>query len=333
MSDLFSIFTNLSVPTPHDAIESFSAASLPGAAHRIAKDIHGWPALLLSSSTAVDESPRIRLEHLDIQHSVPCRITNSSGVTEDGAFTVVRCTESDDELTRYFLRAFDPILRSLGPDPTAPAISRAVNSLVELFRALTQPASKSVSGLWAELLVIRQASDPVALLQVWHISPEDKFDFNAGAQRVEVKSTSQRIRVHNFSLEQLLPPTGCRLIIASLFVERAGGGTSVESLLDEIRELVEARPDLQERLDRVVASTLGSALRQSLTERFDRELACDSMHWFDGGAVPVIPTPLPWGISDVHFRADLSQCPPVSRQTLGAEGGVFAALVGNVPVS
>jgi hypothetical protein len=333
MSDLFSIFTDLPVPTSHDAVESFSAASLPGAAHRIAKDTHGWPALLLSSLSAVGEHPRIRLEHLDIQHGVLCRITNSRGVTEDGTFTIVRCTESDAELTRYFLRAFDPILRSLGSNPTAPAISRAVNSLAELFRALTQPPSKSVSGLWAELLVIRQASDPVALLHAWHISLEDKFDFNAGAQRVEVKSTSQRVRIHNFSLEQLMPPTGSRVIVASLFVEKAGGGTSVESLKDEIRELAEARPELQERLDRVVASTLGSTLRQSLTERFDRELACESMLWFDGGAIPIIPTPLPWGISDVHFRADLSQCPPISRQTLGAEGGVFAALVGNVPYS
>jgi hypothetical protein len=333
MSDLFSIFTDLPVPAPHDAIESFSAASLPGAAHRIAKDIHSWPALLLSSPIEVVENRRIRLEHLDIQHGVPCRITNSSGVTDEGAFTIVRCTESDDELTHYFLRAFDPILRSLGSNPTAPAISRAVNSLAELFRALTQAPSKPVSGLWAELLVIRQASDPVALLQAWHMSPEDKFDFNAGAQRVEVKSTSQRIRVHNFSLEQLVPPTGCRVIVVSLFVEKAGGGMSVENLLDEIRELVRTRPDLQERLDRVVASTLGSALRQGLTERFDLDLARESMLWFDGGAVPIIPTPLPWGISDVHFRADLSQCSPISRQTVGAEGGVFAALVGNVPVS
>src|SRR5260370_31012247 len=102
MSDLFSIFTDLPVPTPHDAIESFSAASLPGAAHRIAKDIHGWPALLLSS-TAVGENPRIRLEHLDIQHGVPCRITNRSGGTEDGAFTIVLSTEADDALTHYFL--------------------------------------------------------------------------------------------------------------------------------------------------------------------------------------------------------------------------------------
>lgn len=183
----------------------------------------------------------------------------------------------------------------------------------------------------AELLVIRQASDPVALLHAWHISLEDKFDFNAGAQRVEVKRTSQRVRIHNFSLEQLMPPTGCRVIVVSLFVEKAARGTSVESLKDEIRELAEARPDLQERLDPVVASTLGSTLRQSLTERFDRELPCESMLWFDGGAIPIIPTPLPWGISDVHFRADLSQSPPISRQTLGVEGGIFAALVGNVP--
>jgi hypothetical protein len=267
------------------------------------------------------------LEHLDVQHAVRCRITSTLGATEEGTFTVIRCTDADEELTRYFLRAIDPMLRALGPAPLATAISRAIASLVELFRALVLPPIKSVSGLWAELLLIRNATAPASLLVAWHATPQDKYDFSSGTQRVEVKSASQRDRIHHFSLEQLTPPAGCRLIVASLFVERAGAGTSLGDLIDEVREFFAASPDLQGRLDRVVAATLGSALRQSLGECFDRELARESLRLFYGDTVPTIPGPLPWGISDVHFRADLSQSEAVSEEALTREGGLFAAVV------
>ncbi len=326
MSLLFSAFSALPAPTPHDGAESFSAAPVVNAAHRVAKDVHGWPALLIVSSTPPEGAPRIRLEHLDIQHGVRCRITNDQGRTEEDVFTVVRCTQPDEELTRYFLHAFDPILRSLGPAPAASAVSRAVNSLAEIFRALTQPSTKSVSGLWAELAVIRQARNPAETLAAWHVTPEDVLDFNSGTQRVEVKSASGRQRSHHFSLEQLTPPSGCRMVVVSVFVEKSGGGKSLGELIGEIRELVDARPDLQERLDRVVATTLGVALPQALEERFDFELVSESMQYFEGGEIPRVPSPLPMGISDVHFKADLAHCHAQSVQELISLGGLFAAV-------
>jgi hypothetical protein len=87
-----------------------------------------------------------------------------------------------------------------------------------------------------------------------------------------------------------------------------------------------AAPELRERLDRVVAATLGSALRPSLGERFDRELARDSTSLYAGESVPAVPLPLPWGVFDVHFRAYLSQSAVVPSQTLAGEGGILAAI-------
>ena len=326
MSDIYSTFIDLPTPLAARGGECFSAAPVSGAVHRIAKDPKGSPALLISTAPGHNRNARIRLEHLDVQHSVRCRITTESRDTEEGIFTVVRCHDADEELARYFLRAIDPVLRILGPTPSASAVSRVISGLVELFRALVQPPVKSVSGLWAELLLIRTSGEPPALLAAWHISPDDKYDFNAGSQRIEVKSSSQRERAHYFSLEQLTPPTGCGLVIASLFVERAGAGTSLGELIDEIRVLVSARPELETRLDRVVASTLGSALRSSLSERFDRELAVESLQFYDQEVVPTIQIPLPWGVSEVHFKADLGQATPFTRQSLKTSGGLFGAI-------
>lgn len=306
--------------------QCFSAASISGTVHRIAKDQQGLPALLLSTVPGGDRSARIRLEHLEVQHGVRCRITAASGEAEEAAFTVVRCRDAEGELMRYFLRVVAPILQVLGPAPSAAAVSRAVASFIELFRALEQPPVKSVRGLWSELLLMRMSRDPVLLLSAWHASPDDRYDFSAARERIEVKSSSQRERSHHFALEQLTPPVGCSVVIASVFIERAGGGTSLSELIEELRSVVCESPELQERLDRVVAATLGRALRTSLAERFDVEVATSSMAFYSGEMVPTIPAPLPWGISDVHFKADLSEAIPVPREVLAGSHGLFGAL-------
>lgn len=273
MQDLFSLFKELSKPE-QEVLQSFTVVHLEGTSHRVGKDAAGWPVLLLDTrnTSSTHNSPQIHLEHLEVQHSMRCRVTTNKK-TEEGTFTVIRCTDADTELAEYFFRSVDPILRNLGATPSTPEVIRAINHLVELFRALAQPPIKSISGLWAELFVIRNAKNPTALLGAWHTTPEEKFDFNSNIQRLEIKSTSQRDRMHHFSLEQVSPPSGCRVMVVSLFVERSGGGKSLSDLVQEIKLSLLDSPELEEKLDRVVAQTLGNSLRQSMNNRFDFELA------------------------------------------------------------
>lgn len=319
--DLFFTFKKLPTPTKGN-LQSFSAVQIDDTAHRIGKDISGWPVLLINT-TSGQNSPQIHLEHLEVQHLVRCRITIDKK-NEEGIFTVVRCMDADNELIRYFFNFIDPILKTLGPNPTLDSISRAINHLVELFRVLTQPPTKSVAGLWAELFVIRDAKDPISLLNAWHANPEEKYDFNDNAQRVEVKSTSKRDRIHHFSLEQLTPPAGSKVIIASLYVEGSGGGLSINDLVQEIKNLISEKPELIEKLDNVVFRTLGNALSQSMNCRFDRQLAQESLRIFEANSIPKISEPIPSEISDVHFRVDLSRCRPLSKQELTDAGGIFS---------
>ena len=324
MQNLFSIFKNLPRPEQGD-LQSFTASHLDGTSHRIGKDISGWPVLLLST-TPDRGGPQIHLEHLEIQHSARCRIT-SKGKIEKGIFTVIRCTDANDELANYFFQSIDPVLRALGPSPTWTEISSAITHLVELFRVLAQPPIKSVSGLWAELFVIRKSKNPITLLNAWHSIPEEKYDFSSNAQRIEIKSASQRVRVHHFSLEQLTPPAGCQAIIVSLFTDKNGGGASLADLIQEIKNILSANPELEEKLDRVVAQTLGNSLRQSMASRFDQQLAQDSLRIFNAESIPKVSGPLPIEVSEVHFKSDLSRCESLSKQNLLDMGGIFATLV------
>lgn len=324
MEDLLSIFKGLPQPEQGD-LQSFTASHLDGTSHRVGKDMSGWPVLLLST-TSGQSGPQIHLEHLEIQHSARCRIT-SKGKIEEGIFTVIRCTDANEELANYFFRSIDPVLRALGPSPTWTEISSAITHLVELFRALVQPPTKSVSGLWAELFVIRKARNPIALLNAWHSIPEEKYDFASNTQRIEIKGASQRVRVHHFSLEQLTLPVGCQVVIASLFTDKSGGGMSLADLIQEIKNILSANPELEEKLDRVVAQTLGNSLRQSMTSRFDQQLAQDSLRIFNAESIPKVSETLPVEVSEVHFKVDLSRCEPLSKQELLNAEGIFKSLI------
>jgi hypothetical protein len=324
LMDLFSIFKTLPTPTKED-LQSFSVVQIGTTLHKVGKDVLGCPVLLIST-TSGQNGPKIHLEHLEVQHLVRCHVINDKK-TEEGTFTVIRCTNTDEELTRYFFNYIGPVLRILGPTPSSGEISRAIVHLVELFRALTQPSIKSTSGLWAELFVINNAKDPVALLNSWHSNPGEKYDFNSNAQRLEVKSTSGRNRIHHFSLEQLVPPLGCEAIVASLFVESSGGGVSLGDLIQRIKVFLIKNPELEEKLDYIVANTLGNLLRQSMNYRVDYQLAQESLIIFNAQSIPKISEPLPAGISDVHFKVDLTRCRPSSKQELLDAGGIFKSLV------
>jgi len=214
---------------------------------------------------------------------------------------------------------------ALGPTPTSAAVRRAISGLVELFQSLAAPAQKSIQGIWAELFVIRKSTDPRLVATAWHRGAEEHFDFASGPQRIEVKSSSNRRREHHFSLAQLTPLAPSRVVIASVFVERAGGGVSLRRLFDDTRQLLSGDLNLTIQFDASFYSALGSGWSDAMDESFDWELAQESLAFFDAGLVPKIEGVVPPPVSDVRFRSDLSGLVPLERSALLSLGGLLAA--------
>jgi Putative PD-(D/E)XK family member, (DUF4420) len=311
-TDLYELFASLVLPLERPAGRSLSAVAIPGAGrHRLAKDSGGSPCLLLRQPISATPTPPIRLQNLLVSYGIP----------------IIKCSSADPSLFPHFLRILSPIITTLGPTPTAAAVRRAISGLVDLFQALTAPAKKSIQGLWAELLVIREASDPAALVAAWHGLPTERIDFLRGQQRIEVKSSSSRVRVHHFSLEQLTPPASTRLIIASIFVEPVGGGLSLRRLYDDIRAILAADPVLLTQFDSIFYATLGASWSDAMEECFDLELATESLKFFDSADIPKLDGPIPANVSDIRFTSDISGALPVSVDALMTGGGLFAAAV------
>lgn len=325
---LLSVFSRLPIPQATRESEAFSAQAIKQSSpHRIGKDGEGRPAILISTSDGEksDVHYPVVLEHISVRYNVLCHVTDSSKTSEQGRFVVIRCESHDSELMDYFLRTMEVHIHSIGPTPFSNQVADMVEKLIELFRALGQPSKRSVQGLWAELLIIAESSDPNLLLRSWHAAPKDRYDFSSGRQCVEIKSASGQVRVHHFSLEQLNPSPGTTALVVSLFVERSADGLTVLELVGRIRARIQDM-DLLAHLNRNVTLTLASDWRQAASLRFDHRLAKKSLRIFDVGSVPSISWPLPPDVTEVKFKANLSRTPSRDISSLTAEGGIFGAI-------
>ena len=295
--------------------------------YRVGRDSQGNPAILIETTDTAGAAALSDFEgqHLRVGHGVSCSISEAGVEVGREQFSVVTCVDSDDLLKDRFFDATETLLRSLGETPAIEELRRMVAGLIELFRLASQPPRGTIQGLWAELWVIAQAREPEVLLDAWHAEPSDAYDFNSGPERLEIKSTSQRARKHNFSHRQLQPPTGTRVAIASVFVESSGGGPTIPTLIEHIRRRV-ANPRALRRLDYVVASTLGADWRVGVEAAFDFELASESLHFYAVEAVPSLPSDTPAGVSDIRYISDLSGAQALSVEEMLGDGELFAAV-------
>jgi hypothetical protein len=285
----------------------YSVGPIPGhSAYFIGKDNEGNACLLISvSEQDTRQHAPIRLESLEVLFEVPSLI-RSKGKVVEGTFTVLRCRSNDPEIIRYFLSIAETLLRILGATPRRAAIASAVNQIAHIFQRLQSPPAKPVNGLFGELFLIRTSQNPFRTLSAWRPQDISRFDFNTGDIRIDVKTASGRRRTHAFSHDQCNPPSGTLALAASLFVERAAGGTSLRELIREIESLVATNTDIVMKLHKTVAETLGSALQEALSIRFDLQLAASSLEFYDLRTIPAIRGEPPACVSDIHFQSDLS---------------------------
>ena len=171
--------------------------------------------------------------------------------------------------------------------------------------------TNTVHGLWSELFLIESSSNPKTLLNYWHNLPEEKFDFNSGAEKIEVKSNSNFERIHIFSSEQLNPPTGTQVLIASVFIRQHSNGKNIQQLVESITSRIQHNIELTLKLNNIILKTLGSSLEQSIKIKFDYNIAKDSLQFYRQQDISKIENAyIPNDVSEVKYKSDLSSISP-----------------------
>lgn len=265
------------------------------------------PSVLVRSGSSVGrQPPSIKLENLDVQFHVPCKIDSPNFAVVDATCSVMRLNSTDTAVRDVFFSVCDSIALMLGNSPNDTELFKAMRRLAEIFRKMLLPPTRKLSGLFGELCLIYRARLPHDVIRDWREDDADRYDFSSNELKVEVKSTSTRQRVHEFSYEQCSPPAGSVGLVASLFVERAGRGTSIRGLQELIEARIAGRAGSILKLREVIATTLGHDLRGAETALFDLALAANSIRYFDLNEIPAIRSELPSGISRLRFASDLS---------------------------
>lgn len=192
----------------------------------------------------------------------------------------------------------------------------------------TEPQTKTIQGLWSELFLIAESVDPVVVLRSWHSLPEEKYDFNSGEERVEVKSCSGSRRVHTFSLDQLNGPIGTQTVIASVFVKHVSGGKNISMLVESIMNRIPNQSGLIEKLKHQVALALGKSINEGILYHFDFYLAKQSLRFYKIEDIPRIKIDdIPLEVHDVHFKTDLTNVEPVRMITFSKEMFLFPSIM------
>lgn len=326
--NLIALYDSLDIPEVVND-KTFNAIPIPEYPNfRIAVDFEGFPILLLSVANAVKNIAlkNFRLKYLQFEQNIECKISEN-GRSSFQTFTVITFTSAERNLREYFLRISETLVKTLSNKPTQQQVIDSLNKFVEVFRALTDTPTNTVHGLWSELFLIENSANPKTLLNYWHNILEEKYDFNSGEEKIEVKSNSNFERLHTFSSEQLNPPTGTQVLIASIFIRQNNAGQSIQQLVESIASKVQHDIDLEDKLNNIVCKTLGNSLEQSISIKFDYNLAKESLQFYNHQDIKKIEEiNIPYEVSDVKYRSDLSQIEDIKLSNLTIKKNLLKSL-------
>lgn len=261
----------------------------------------------------------IKLEFITVLFNKECQLLQNGEEGErviSNIYTIVELNSDSSDFQQYFIEVIALVLQTYPKDITFPDLKNEIKKITELFSRFNKPPQKQIQGLWAELLIIEQAKDPDYLIQSWHSMPNDKFDFNDGLDKIEVKSTSQSRRIHDFSLNQLSPNKNSNLLIASVIVVSTGIGENIFDLVNSICERIKD-PKLQFRLKEIIGQTIGQDFEKISSLYFDYQQAIDTLSFYDSRDIPtILSSNIPNEIENVRFACDLSNLKSISEKSL-----------------
>lgn len=326
--NLVELYNTLEIPDESNQ-NVFNAIPIPDFPNfRIAIDIEGNPVLLLSVANRLRNISvkNFRLKYLQLLQNIECKISED-GKQSFQTFTVVTFTCAERHLREYFLRVSESFVKALNIKPTQEQVIETINKFVEVFRSLNDTPSNTINGLWSELFLIDCSANPKVLLNYWHNIPEEKFDFNAGVEKIEVKSNSNFERIHTFSSEQLNPPSYTQVLIASVFIRQHSNGKNIQQLVDSITNKIQQDIELTDKLNNIIFKTLANSLEQSIKIKFDYNIAKDSLRFYrqqDIGKIEVVH--IPNEVSEVRYKSDMTEVRPIDILSLKKSGVLFKSI-------
>jgi hypothetical protein len=313
MSELKDLFDNLKVKDSEKS-DLFLVEDIPGFAnHKIGISLDGLPIFFISTQKSDSNALDVNLESIKVEFQKICELINEQGEVKSGIYSIVYLKSNSEDIIKYFINTVFYVIKQLNVNPSFIELKNELNNLVNLFRCLSNPPKKEIQGLWTELLFIEIAKDPEYMIRCWHQNKSDRYDFNDGIDKIEIKSTRKNIRRHSFSAPQLLEISNSFILIGSTFTVETGTGICANDLLDKIAEKVHS-PKLLMKLNIIVAEIMGSNLERINDTYFDYNLAVNEFKLYDINSIPSLNLlEIPSEITNIKFDCDLTNVEVISK--------------------
>lgn len=313
IKDIYEVFNSLKEKHPGDS-DIFLVENIKGGIHKIGVSNEGLPSFFIFTEESQEKVLDVNLKLIKVAFKKKCQLQTTNGDIIEGTYTIVSLNSASEDFVKYFLSTVGYLIDQLSDDSSFGQIKKELNKLINLFKSLSSPSQKTIQGLWAELLIIDQSSDINYAIRSWHQDKNDRFDFNDGADKIEIKSTTKTEREHRFSLAQLTDIQNINVLIGSVITAETGTGKCVNDLLLSISSRV-SDPVLLSKISTTVAETMGKNFESIFDVFFDYQLALNSIMFFKAEDVPKIQSnSVPIEVSNVKFDCKLDENNAINKE-------------------
>jgi Putative PD-(D/E)XK family member, (DUF4420) len=310
---------------------TFTVAPVPG--HEdvyLGADAAQRPCLFVKAVGRLTE-PSIRTAHVSLHVGQEYTVAQIGSPAVSERFHALRCETADEGDIETFLVLVEAYLNLHAQGE----IDRA--SLTGFFGSVSRLFSVERSsdldgerqGLWGELFMMKSVRGFAFWAPFWHSETTRKFDFSAIGRRVEVKTVVGPMRIHHFAHRQIYALEGEEIMIASILLRKEDAGLGLRELISEARAALSGT-DYYMKLELAIRRA-GMETMEEAGPAFDSSEALKSIAWFSAADAPHFTMAEPPGVSQTHYRVDLSTAPSLSEAELREWLDAWVALPAPLP--
>ena len=297
---------------------AYTVASIPGRDNIfLGSDTVGHPCIFITACERLSDPP-LRTSQISLHLSQDYSIALDGGQIKRQSLHAMLCESLDRTDVESFLTLIEAFLaRYAHEEVNGEKLAEFFRSMVKLFSvAPARDLQSERQGLWGELFIMRQMRGFQFWAPFWHSEATRLFDFSNSQKRVEVKTVLGQQRIHHFSHRQLFAVGEEEIVIASILLREEDAGLSLRILVDECRAALIGTPEFL-KLEKAVRRA-GMESSDAIGPIFDAARAESSISCFKSTDAPHFRVAEPPGVSETHYKVDLSTAPNISQEDLEA---------------
>lgn len=276
---------------------------------RLAIDDNQNPTILISEKHFTQTNwakKNYRFEKLELKFNVSCNVVDhETGISKDDVFTIIKQLNGNSRMHEYFLSICEVIIHVLYKDLNLENLNYEIDQLIKLFSSNKKIDEKIVLGLWGELVYILNSQCVETSILAWHLDKIDLFDFSLSENCIEVKTTLNNSRIHEFNNLQLKKFSNLNVNIISILTERMALGKSVMDLWGEINNRI-SNQDLKNKMTSIISDIIGSDMTSITQFKYNYFMAASTIKEFNTKRIPSIDDSIiRSGIIEVRLKINL----------------------------